>query len=227
MNRRTLFKSFLVAPAVAMAKPAPEFTSGHAIMRASREDESAEVINLAFIRLGLIAPGERLSEPDYRMGRKFYRAGMDDADMARVLAPYYPQTPVGKYEGQFAWNPPTNCLKCGNAVYYLPPQLPYSANLIRCSAPACENNWPWLQNGMTTGRVSVKVKGLIEDVDRAVFILQDAERQYRNRATETARIWDPIAQCDAKDAIESLRYMTNRKQAALQELIYAEVIKCL
>lgn len=63
-----------------------------------------------------------------------------------------------KAEGQFAWTPPTDCLKCGYSVVYLTPSPDIgNVSVMRCSnnGTICENaRWPWIQRGLAATRVS-------------------------------------------------------------------------
>lgn len=103
LNRRSFFGLIPAVPAVALAKkrssgglldPAeaidPKYLStGVAITRAAKRE--GEMVYLAFLRLGLLAPGEKVSKADYDLAITVMgdRRQWTDTDLAFALWPYY------------------------------------------------------------------------------------------------------------------------------------------
>lgn len=164
MNRRSLFRSRIFAPTAALAVKATPVVRAERVhfMPHERDVNWKSLVNHALTRLGCLAPGEHASNSDYEFCSKFVRRGMTDVELAIVLQPYY----VSAKDEEFAWTPPTVCLKCGAHVWHIDRYLTKrGTEVIQCSDVACENNWPWIQRGNVVQRVSPRAKFLIKELE--------------------------------------------------------------
>jgi hypothetical protein len=168
MKRRAFFSLFGAAPlavaAVPESVPAKPLSTRRALL-------PEEIVQAALVRMGSLQIGRYPAPEEVTFALMRLMPGMDDADLAKVLAPYYPTTadlavtqPV-----QYGTTIPQMCVKCGGALMAMSFRFPDARRIMQCSGPGCENHHPWVQNGYALSGPACKPVGQVIVNSRGEF----------------------------------------------------------